>query len=378
MRELVSFVTFLRFQEIPDTLVSPLPGGVSAVVRALFGLPQWFQIGGIVVAAIVFFGLVGWAAVRRRELWGWLRTRSNPTLWVMGVGVALIVIVTTAFGFRAKNYIEHENSFCLGCHVMDPAFARFETSEHSLFQCHDCHQQPLSASLRQVYLWVAERPSEIGEHAPVPNRVCETCHIQQDPDTTWQRISATAGHRIHLESDSSALAGVQCVTCHGVEVHRFVPPDQTCGQAGCHRPEDTHIALGAMQEQATLHCTLCHEFTAVVGELTPRPVAQQGLVPRGQQCLLCHEMAQIMVDFVAEDDPHDAVCGTCHNPHTQTAPSDAAASCTNAGCHEAPEELTPFHRGLPAATRTRCLTCHRPHTWRLDGDDCRACHQVLR
>src|SRR6185436_12687281 len=109
--------------------------------------------------------------------------------------------------------------------------------------------------------WVAERPLKIKEHSKVPNRVCEGCHVTADT-AKWQRIAATAGHRVHLESDSASLKNLQCVKCHGVEVHRFRAVDKTCGQSDCHKTTDTDIVLGKMALQTVRHCAGCHAFTA--------------------------------------------------------------------------------------------------------------------
>ena len=44
--------------------------------------------------------------------------------------------------------------------------------------------------------------------------ICEHATSQGEAKKTWQRIASTAGHRTHLESDSSALKDVACLTCH--------------------------------------------------------------------------------------------------------------------------------------------------------------------
>jgi nitrate/TMAO reductase-like tetraheme cytochrome c subunit len=365
-------------QEIPDSLTSPLPGGVAAVVRFFFQVPQWLQIVGAILAVLVAGALVILVWRRRAAIFAWFRARPAPFLIALGVVALLFIVGFAAFGAVSWNYVQHDNGFCTGCHVMSPAFAKFTQSEHSQLQCHDCHQQPITASMRQLYLWVLERPEDIGPHAPVPDRVCAECHIQEDPDSTWQRISATAGHRIHLESDSSRLAEVMCVTCHGVEVHRFVPPDQTCGQSACHEPMDTRVRLGTMADQTGLHCVTCHEFTAEVSEMAPRQEAAERLVPATQQCFSCHDMERLMTAFDAQQDPHEGVCGTCHNPHAQPTPGRAWESCGAAGCHAQADTLTAFHRGLHEGTLAQCGTCHTAHTWEVRGTDCRACHRTLR
>ncbi len=364
-------------QELAES-PQPLPGGVAEVVRFFFHVPQWIQIGGAVLAVAVAATLVVVAWRNRAGIVDWLRTRSLALQTTLGL-VAAIVLTSAAWaGAESWNYVQHDNAFCTGCHVMGESFQKFQRSEHSDLGCHDCHQQSLYASARQMYLWVLERPEEIGPHSPVPNERCVSCHVTERPDSIWQRISSTAGHRVHLESDSSALEDVMCVTCHGVEVHQFVPAEQTCGQAGCHSREDTEIVLGRMAAAETsMHCLSCHEFTEPVPEVSPMGTAAAALRPGDRKCLGCHEMQKVLADFRPAEDPHGGVCGACHDPHVQTTPEAAFRTCTGSGCHDDPEASTPFHRGLGDATLASCETCHQAHTWEVAGRDCVACHADL-
>ena len=366
------------FQEIPapESLESPLPGGLARVVRFFLDFPQALQIAGVVVGVIVAAGVAFVAWRSRATTWAWLRTRPR-IVYASAAGVGVVLAIAGAGGgLWGYNYIQHDNGFCTGCHVMSSAFIRFTESEHSQLECHDCHQQPMTASLRQLYLWVAERPEDIGEHAPVANAVCAQCHITEDPEETWEQISATQGHQVHLESDSTALADVQCVTCHGQEVHRFVPTEQTCASAGCHTPADTRITLGNMSGAETaFHCLGCHVFTAPA-QPTGTPGAG-GIVPGIEQCSSCHEMQPLVAEFAPASDPHDAFCGACHNPHDQTEPAAAFETCASAGCHSDPAALTPFHRGLEHPAVEDCAACHSAHDFVADGGDCRSCHTDL-
>ncbi len=362
-------------QEIPETLPeSPLPGGVAAVVRFFFHVPQWIQIGGAVLAAALALVLAVLLWRRRRAILAWIASRPTALKAGMAAGVLAVVIVGAGFGKASWDYMQHDNDFCTGCHVMSSAFQRFTQSEHAELQCHDCHRQSIFASARQLYLWVLERPEAIGEHAPVPNRICAECHIRERPDSVWQRIAGTAGHRVHLESDTSALGDVLCVTCHGQEVHRFVPADQTCGQADCHAAVTTDIVLGAMAGQTGFHCVVCHQFATPVSEAAPVDTAAAALVPRQSQCFSCHDMERLMGGFDAAADPHDAVCGACHDPHVQETPAAAFTTCTEGGCHAAPDTLTPFHRGIATPVLEDCGRCHGAHTWTVEGENCAACH----
>lgn len=360
----------------PTEVASPLPGGIATVVRFLFGVPQWIQIVGFILGLIVAALVLVYLWRRRTGIWAWIVTRRTQVKVVLATTVVLLVAGATVFGAGSWHYMQHDNGFCTGCHVMGPAFQRFTQSEHDTLQCHQCHQQSLFASMRQLYLWVAERPTEIGPHAKVPNTVCASCHIKGEGKELWQRIATTAGHRTHLESDSAVLRNLQCVTCHGVEVHHFAPVDSTCAQAHCH--VNNTIELGKMARQTSLHCTACHAFKADVPPFVTRDSARGTLVPGNKECLGCHEMRQVLTSFDPERDPHRGTCGMCHNPHTQHTPAEAKASCTNAQCHGDWRKV-PFHVG-PAHRRLGddCITCHEPHAARVDPSDCAGCHAAVK
>ena len=365
-----------------DSIVvqSPLPGGIAHVVRFLLNtVPQWVQIGGVVLGVAVAAFVIWFLYTRRVAIRAWLASRTSGVKLAIAAVAVVLIAGTAALGTVTWNYTQHSNDFCSGCHIMNPAFQKFgaEKNKHAKLSCHDCHQQSLYASARQVYLWVAERPEKIGPHARVPNNVCETCHITKDT-AAWQRVASTAGHRVHLESDSSALKNIQCVKCHGVELHRFASVNETCGQSGCHKPSETNIALGKMAEQTDLHCISCHAFTADVPLLATRDSARGTLVPGKPECLGCHKMQKVLADFDAAKDPHGGKCGTCHNPHVQKTAAAAANSCTTSGCH-ANWRDTPFHVGAShKQIASRCLTCHLPHAAKVDASNCEGCHLSVR
>lgn len=364
-------------QEIAES-PEPLPGGVAELVRFLFHVPQWIQIGGAVLGVVVAAAAATLLWRRRSAIVEWIRTRSAALQAALALLLVAVITAAAWAGSASWDYMQHDNSFCTGCHVMGESFRKFQQSEHAGLSCHDCHQQSMYASARQVYLWVLERPEEIGPHSPVPNERCVSCHVTERPDSVWQRISSTAGHRVHLESDDSALEDVMCVTCHGVEVHRFVPARETCGQANCHSEEDTDVVLGEMASVETgMHCLACHDFTAPVSEATPLDTVSTTLRPGSRKCLGCHEMEQVMADFRPETDPHRGACGACHDPHTQTTPAAAFETCTGSGCHSEPAGSTPFHRGLHEGVLAECARCHEAHTWRVSGTECVACHDDL-
>ena len=309
---------------------------------------------------------------RRRAIASWLRTRSRSIQWALAIVAAVIVGGAAFSGERTWNYMQHDNDFCTSCHVMESPFQRFTVSAHRELSCHDCHQQSIFASGRQMVLWVAQRPEDISDHAPVPNARCEECHVTGEAES-WRRIRETAGHKIHLESKNPALADVQCVTCHGVEVHRFTPVDATCGTMGCH--DGVSIQLAKMSDQTSLHCVACHRFTQEVEAPGDSAAAVRTIGPRLEQCNACHSMQAMIADFDPARDPHRAECGMCHNPHSQREAKDAGLKC--ASCH-ADWSNVPFHTGPAHAKAAQsCTLCHTPHAARVDASNCTGCHREV-
>ena len=175
---------------------SPLPRGAASLVRFLFNsVPQWVQIGGVFVGAIVAAIVLVILWRRRAQIIGWFRAKSRG--WKLGFAAMLVLVLSGAgfAGAKTWNFMMHDNAFCTGCHVMETPFRKFTAGEHSDLSCHDCHRQGMLASARQVYQWVAERPERIGSHAAVPNAVCAECHIQRDADSSWKRIWRRLGMR---------------------------------------------------------------------------------------------------------------------------------------------------------------------------------------
>ncbi len=351
----------------------PLPGGIADLVRRIFDVPQAVQIGGAVLVVLVLVGLMAIAWWQRAELLYWFQTRSRRLVVATGAVALVLIGVIGWFSVQSWNYMQHDNDFCSGCHVMAPAWQKFQTTKHAKLSCHQCHQQSLFASTRQLVLWVADRPGQISAHSKVPNERCITCHVKGDP-ARWKQIAATEGHRLHLES--AKLPGLQCVRCHGFSVHQFIPSDMTCGQAGCHT--DIRIRLGRMTMVTSLHCALCHKFTRqAAAPMSVTDSVRRWLTPTRTECFSCHAMQKLLADQQLAHDPHGAVCGACHNPHTQTTAAQAVRSCARAGCHSQPEAITPLHRGLPSAALANCTMCHKPHSWKTRGGECTACHGTV-
>lgn len=370
---------------------SPLPDPMIKVVQWIFQRPGWVMVSGIVLGAIVAVVVLSFLWKHRKDIWTWLVTRSRGTKLLMASTVGVFLVAALGVAYKANDYMEHNNNFCRGCHVFIPAgqpFVRPDTGtylivnqlegKHDTLECHQCHLPDKIAQAQELVLWMVNRPDKVPPHAKVPPTVCKSCHETGDARKTWQAITATAGHRVHFESDSLKDRKIECLTCHARSAHRFVPVDSTCAQKGCHLTADVKIRLGKMADQTGLHCAVCHEFTAAVPRLATVDSATGTLRPGDSQCFSCHEMKKRLADFDPTRDPHNGKCGMCHNPHENVKPADALKSCATAACHGDWRKVE-FHTG--AAHRkvaTQCETCHTPHAARVDASACASCHERVR
>jgi nitrate/TMAO reductase-like tetraheme cytochrome c subunit len=294
--------------------------------------------------------------------------------WALVVVGAIVVGLFGAggfYGYKTYDYIEHDNDFCMSCHLMEEPIELFGESAHRGLGCKACHQPSMIERSSMALTQIVESPEELTVHAEVPDERCVTCHVEGDPEK-WRSIASSAGHRVHLESADSALADVSCVACHSSSLHEFSPADKTCAQSGCH--EDNSINLGAMSD-LTIHCAACHGFNTPIPEAMDAGIASVALSPTGAECLSCHAMREKVQMPV--DDPHEGLCASCHNPHEQETPAEAVETCASGGCHDTAPDLTDFHVGLHDDGLDDCSSCHTAHDFQADGNDCAACHQDI-
>ncbi len=377
--------THFRLSTLLDTLAAPvlrdrpppmpLPGGAATFLRVIFALPPRVVIPAVLVAAagVALLALLAWR--RRADLARWWKDRWQERAWRIGLvsGISMAVVGVASAGTVSWNYIQHDNGFCISCHVMSSAWQRFGQSEHRSLNCHDCHRQSIYASTRQLAIWFTTRPEDIGSHRPLGNERCVACHVTGEPET-WRSIEASAGHEKHLKSKDSSLVDLTCVTCHGARVHEFSPSEKTCLTTGCH--DGTKVKLGKM-EAIPVHCAACHDFTRAIGTDTAhmQDSLTRALWPGKEQCLSCHAMREQLAGTL-ERDPHRAVCGTCHNPHKQETTAAAAETCANAGCHQGADTLSAMHVGIRSGKLEDCVSCHGAHDFKVEGQRCESCHRT--
>ncbi|HEU5042129.1 MAG TPA: hypothetical protein VFT84_14970 [Gemmatimonadales bacterium] len=379
---------------------SPLPDPLVPIVQFVFQQPGWVLAAEITLGAILAVVVLVLAWRRRRAVRTWLVTRPHGVLLAMVGAVSVVLLLILGTGVKTYDYMMHDNDFCRGCHIFVPSgqvFVRPDTGtyllvnkpegKHDTLSCHACHPFEIKAQTKELIAWVTARPDEIPPHGKVPREICEQCHVTGPAKDTWKRITTTAGHRTHLESDSSALKDVACLTCHARTAHRFQPADTTCAQQGCHFTDSIRIQLGRMKSrfdpgkplpnEELLYCNSCHQYTADAQFLAPDS-ALALLRPGSRQCFKCHEMRTLLATYDPAREPHGGGCGMCHNPHTDVKPADALKSCVDAQCHADWRDVD-FHTGSAhRKVAQRCETCHEPHAARVDASDCVGCHKEVR
>ena len=99
--------------------------------------------------------------------------------------------------------------------------------------------------------------------------------------------------------------------------------------------------------------------------------------PPGDLRCLTRRVEDCLPAPVPRDEPHGAVCATCHSLWQRGNATGTIQSCSGGECHLRPETLTPFHRTVSGTTLADCTSCHAPHSFRAPegGAGCSACHE---
>lgn len=307
------------------------------------------QIAGLILAGLMAIAAAAWGvrALRARKLK--IPVPSGRELALLGAVAAVLAVAAGVGSYRAYHYIEHDAKFCLSCHTMNSAYALWEKSGHKNIDCHVCHVPNIASNLHQIWVYATRRPDLVVKHAEVDRTVCEKCHAGGGNASKWNHIVETPGHRVHVGKER-----IECIQCHSMSVHRFVPPKETC--ATCHK-KVTLVAAGTMAE---MHCLQCHPFLA---DDSKRP-----LKPDRAACLDCHERRQVAGEIFPAKAPMKWDCGRCHKPHEKL--YIGTADCFS--CHNTMTEGVHRMKG-----HGQCLDCHRPHGWSTSEVNCTGCHATI-
>ena len=294
----------------------------------------------------------------------------------------LLLIIFTGGGytaFRFYDFSQNNPKFCVGCHLMQPAFDAWTTSEHKEINCHDCHHLSIVEQNRLLINFLLKRPISVPpRHGKIIVlwKVCIRCHWEKDEKYTQaQLINRSQMHAKHVFVEQ-----IECAKCHGYIIHKFLPEERFC--VNCHKGKEVH-GLG----MEGLACLNCH---------TDRTA---DLKPGRNKCLFCHGSEKVRQQLIAdgtldvlhsrpdertinkaikikvpEDAPMRFDCYTCHKPHEASRPD--WSKCLS--CHR--NIMNVGQHGMHIeGVAMKCKQCHKPHIWRVTPQqakkDCVTCHK---
>ena len=279
--------------------------------------------------------------------------RQLKNLWVVVGILAFLLFATLATGsLYLYDYTEHDPKFCVSCHIMEPAFAAWETSIHKGIECHDCHYATIIEKNQMLIKTFLEKPEKVSERPHgkilVPSSFCIQCHWKGKKVT--KKISDSTGHALHWFKGD-----IECTSCHAVNLHQFSPEQKHC--LTCHA--DRMVVQPKMKD---MRCTECHNF---IGD---------ELVPKTKTCLSCHPHEEPSSPTGATPAHSQFGCATCHQTH---GPYQAAKdTCVNCHSYAIKHGKHPIHL---EALDNNCLSCHQPHQWKVTPEDaktlCSECHK---
>jgi len=298
--------------------------------------------------------------------------------------VLLTVIVagggTVAYLFYA--FTQNNPKFCVGCHLMQPAYDTWASSEHKQLNCHDCHHLTIPEQNMLLVNFVLHRPNSVPDrHGKViiSSKTCNECHTEGNAT----RINKSIFHAKHVYMEQ-----IECTQCHGEVkddksgLHHFLPTEKFCLK--CHEGKAVHG-----EGMGGLACINCH---------TDRT---KDIKPGRKKCLYCHSADQNIrktleadatmdVKYLAPDPsiikkatkityaenaPMVFFCYECHKPHTAGKVRPQTADCLR--CHGSVRNVGKHKMHLNMDMK--CKDCHKPHLWRVTEESakkvCVTCHE---
>ncbi|MEK6697510.1 MAG: cytochrome c3 family protein [Nitrospirota bacterium] len=299
------------------------------------------------------------------------------------IGLALVVVLGGGFiAYKFYDFTQNNPKFCVGCHLMQPAFDSWAKSEHKSLNCHDCHHLTVPEQNMLLVNFVLHRPNSVPERhgkVIVSSKICNECHTEGKA----MRINRSLFHAKHVYMEQ-----LECTECHGEVgpnregLHRFLPTERFCTK--CHTNRTVHG-----EGMGGLACLNCH---------TDRT---KDLKPGRMKCLYCHSAdervrkeitqdATIDVKFfkpdpslvkratkivLTEQSPMQFYCYECHKPHTAGKVRPQTETCL--ACHANVRNVGKHKIHLNM--EMKCKDCHKPHVWKVTEasakKDCVQCHE---
>jgi hypothetical protein len=278
--------------------------------------------------------------------------------------IALLLIIISGGGYvsyKFYDFTQNNPKFCVGCHLMQPAYDTWLQSEHKSLNCHDCHHLTVPEQNQLLISFVLHRPTSVPERHKgqviVSSSYCNRCHTEGKA----KRINKSLFHAKHVYMEQ-----IECTECHGEVkpdksgLHHFLPTEKFCTK--CHKGKQVHG-----EGMGGLACINCH---------TDRT---KDLKPGRMKCLYCHSKDESIKKAIKivfdEKAPMQFYCYECHKPHTPGKVKPHSEDCLR--CHTGVSKIGKHKIHLNMDMQ--CKDCHKPHVWRVTEasakKDCVACHE---
>ncbi len=316
--------------------------------------------------------------------WAKARLQEPMTLKAKILIITLVLVIvgggyTVAYKFY--DFTQNNPKFCVGCHLMQPAYDSWAKSKHKSLNCHQCHHLTIPEQNQLLISFVLHRPNKVpARHGKiiVGSEVCNRCHTSGQAE----RINTSLFHAKHVYMEQ-----IECTVCHGEVkpdksgLHHFLPTEKFCVK--CHPGKVVHG-----EGMGGLACLNCH---------TDRT---KDLRPGRRKCLFCHSTDQNIQKLLKEDNTMDVrfflpdpsiikkaikivynetapmqfYCYECHKPHVQGKVRPNSQLCLT--CHANVPKIGKHKIHLNMGIQ--CKDCHKPHLWRVTEasakKECTVCH----
>ena len=257
------------------------------------------------------------------------------------VKISLLLIVFLFFAVGAIE-ITGQTGFCNSCHIMNPYYDSWKTSEHANVNCLECHLQPgfsgfvkgkINGLAQAVDCMVGRVGTKPNAYVADDSCLRSGCHsVEEIASTTIDYGGVKFTHDNHVKKIVDGIA-ITCVTCHshfeGNE--HFNVNNNAC--YACHFLKENQTNERLVQTG----CRDCHEV--------PDKVIQRGLVTINHS------------EFVS----YNASCEeSCHKKEVQTTSEVPDTACLN--CHSDRKEHQPnsveLHEAHTRNEKVECFACH--------------------
>lgn len=138
--------------------------------------------------------------------------------------------VRQPIAFNHRLHIEDVGAECTDCHLYATTGAR--ATIPNIEVCVDCHEEAQTESADEA-------------------RLVE--HVQTGTPVPWLKVTWVPDHVYFSHRRHTAIAGIECETCHGAMAERVLPVDRPAVPLTMDRCIECHEDEGAATD-----CLLCH------------------------------------------------------------------------------------------------------------------------